>query len=509
MSTGANPFSGLTYVQALEDPQLLGALPCFRNLTPWRRWIVFLRALEGLPLDEEQQAVFRHHTGRTIYAPSAGGYREAAVITGRQSGKTRIASAIQVVDALRSTPEADGTSLYAVSVAQDLRASLRTMFSYATAPLERIPLLRTLVRSATTTTAELRTGVTIAAYPCRPAAVRGLRARIVVADELAFYVGSDGNPTDKLMLQAVRPMLATTNGRLVILSSPYGQAGALYDLHQQHFGRDDAPVLVWQATAPEMNPLLPADYLQRMALDDPDAYRSEVLGEFRAGLAALFDADRLEAAIDRDVHERLPERRQTYFAGFDAASGQRGGGDAATLAIAHHESPGVAVLDCLRVWEPPFAPNEMIASAAAELARWRLTSVEGDAWAPGFVEDAFRSAGVRYVKTDRTRSEYYLELLPLINAGRVRLLDRPDLLRELRGLERQRGAGGKDRVDHRRGAHDDRANATAISLVRAAGRVRSAGLPVGLEQVAGWQPETSWSGLVVPGSRSRSSSSIE
>ena len=40
-----------------------------------------------------------------------------------------------------------------------------------------------------------------------------------------------------------------------------------------------------------MNPLLPPYYLERMAREDPDAYRSEVLGEFRAGaVAALFGA---------------------------------------------------------------------------------------------------------------------------------------------------------------------------------------------------------------------------
>jgi hypothetical protein len=51
--------------------------------------------------------------------------------------------------------------------------------------------------------------------------------------------------------------------------------------------------------------------------------------------------------------------------------------------------------------------------------------------------------------------------LPTINAGLVELLDDAELLRELRGLERRRGSSGRDRVDHRPGAHDDRANAVA------------------------------------------------
>jgi hypothetical protein len=52
-------------------------------------------------------------------------------------------------------------------------------------------------------------------------------------------------------------------------------------------------------------------------------------------------------------------------------------------------------------------------------------------------------------------------MLPLANASRVQLLDIPELLRELRGLERRRGTAGKDRVDHTRGAHDDLAAAVA------------------------------------------------
>ena len=49
----------------------------------------------------------------------------------------------------------------------------------------------------------------------------------------------------------------------------------------------------------------------------------------------------------------------------------------------------------------------------------------------------------------------------------MRLLDVPDLLRELRGLERCRGTSGRDRVTHAPGGHDDCANACAGALVLA------------------------------------------
>jgi hypothetical protein len=59
------------------------------------------------------------------------------------------------------------------------------------------------------------------------------------------------------------------------------------------------------------------------------------------------------------------------------------------------------------------------------------------------------------------KSAFYRGLPPVVNSSGIELLDVPQLLRELRGLERRRGSSGRDRVDHRPGSHDDLAKATA------------------------------------------------
>jgi hypothetical protein len=51
--------------------------------------------------------------------------------------------------------------------------------------------------------------------------------------------------------------------------------------------------------------------------------------------------------------------------------------------------------------------------------------------------------------------------MPAINAATVELPADAKLLAELRSLERRRGVAGRDRVDHRPGSHDDRANSVA------------------------------------------------
>jgi hypothetical protein len=120
------------------------------------------RRVRPADVPQAKLAVFRAHTGRE--APRPGGYAEAVVIGGRQSGKTRIAAMLAVFEA--------------ILVAQDHRAALRTLLKYASAPFDLVPMLKNLVVSKTADTITLTNGVAIAAYPCRPQAVRGLRARV-------------------------------------------------------------------------------------------------------------------------------------------------------------------------------------------------------------------------------------------------------------------------------------------------------------------------------------------
>jgi hypothetical protein len=444
----------LDVVASLRDPRLLGGLPSFRNLSTWIPWLVFVKAVYGLPLDALELEVFRARTGRRD--PRAGGYPEAVAVVGVQSGKSRLAAALAVHAALTGER---GT--YALLVGQDHRGAMRALLRYAREPFETLDSFRAEVRRETSDTLELANGVSLSAYPCRPAAARGIRACMVVIDELAFFTATDGRPTDREMLRVARGRLATTGGKLIVLSSPYGQAGALWDLYRAHYSRDDSATLVWQASAPEMNPTLPADYLERMEADDPEAYRSEVLGEFRAGVSTFFDPEAIDAVVVPDRRELPPSRELAYLAFVDPSGGRS---DAFTLAVGHREG-GRAIVDVLRAWRPPFNPSGVVEECAAVLQSYGVRAVVGDRYAGEWPREQFRAKGVWYEVATKDRSQLYLDLLPAVNAGTVELPDVPELLRELRGLERRRGPSGRDRVDHRPGSHDDLANAVAGALV--------------------------------------------
>jgi hypothetical protein len=274
---------------------------------------------------------------------------------------------------------------------------------------------------------------------------------------LAFFRSSDGFATDLEMLTAARPALATTNGKLIIISSPYGQSGALWDLRRRHYGKDGDDVLIWQASAPEMNPTLADDYLERMRRTDPSAYRSEVLGEFRAGLTTLLDPEAIAACVATGRLELPPVTDVQYQSFVDPSGGRR---DAFTLAIGHREGER-AVVDALRAWKPPFNPSGVIAECADLLKQYRVSRVTGDRYAGEFPRELFRTHGILYELAQKVKSDLYLALLAHINGALLELPDDATLLAELRMLERRRGSSGKDRVDHPGGRHDDRANAAA------------------------------------------------
>lgn len=448
-------------IAALKDPELLGAMEAFGDLTTWGPWLACVRAIYGLPMDEADLALFARHTGRT--APRPGGYPEAVVIVGCQSGKSQVAAALGAYEAARVLA-GEARGLYVPLIAQDMRGAKRALFGYVREAFG-VPMLRREVTRETEEALELAGGrVTVAVYPCRPASLRGIRAAALIVDELAFFIATDGRPTDTEMLRAARTRLATTGGKLLILSSPYGQSGALWDLYRKHYGREESQTLVWQASASAMNPTLPADYLDRMAEDDPEAYRSEVLGEFRAGLSTLFDPGALDACVSRGVREIAPAGGVTYAAFVDPSGGRA---DAFTVAVGHATPPGV-VIDAVWARPAPFNPAEVVGEAAAFLKTYGVHQVTGDHYAGAWPGDAFRDHGINYETASTPKGDLYLEMLPAVNAGAVELLDLDDVMRELRGLERRRGSAGRDRVDHRPGAHDDRANVVAgvVSLLR-------------------------------------------
>ena len=138
-----------------------------------------------------------------------------------------------------------------------------------------------------------------------------------------------------------------------------------------------------------------------------------------------------------------------------------------TIAVAHRDKSGTAVLDAVRWRTPPFSPEVVVGEFVELLKSYHVSKVTGDHWGGEFVKEPFRKAGINYVKSEQVRSDIYLALLPMLNSGKAELLDIPRLITELCALERRTARSGKDSVNHPPKGHDDVANSAAGALVLA------------------------------------------
>ena len=123
----------------------------------------------------------------------------------------------------------------------------------------------------------------------------------------------------------------------------------------------------------------------------------------------------------------------------------------------------------IRGCHPPFDPHEVVAEYAQLCRDYRVTSIVGDNFAQDWVSSAFEKVGIRYVRSEQTKSELYLEAVPQFARQALSIPDHPKLIRELRLLERRTSRMGRDAVDHGRNGSDDYANALVGALRQLAG----------------------------------------
>jgi hypothetical protein len=133
------------------------------------------------------------------------------------------------------------------------------------------------------------------------------------------------------------------------------------------------------------------------------------------------------------------------------------------MAIGHLDfGRSIVVVDCIREVAPPFNPSQVVEELARTLVSYNIGMVHGDRYAGMWPVEAFDKVSIRYEQLGRVKSDCYLDLLPLLNSGRVHLLDHPKTINQICSLERRTARGGKDSIDHPPGQHDDCANAVAI-----------------------------------------------
>jgi len=183
------------------------------------------------------------------------------------------------------------------------------VFSYIGGIIDSTRLLASLVTGRTAETPSLSNGIDIEVRAASFRGLRGITAVAVIADECAFWHSDDGgsvNP-DTAILDAIRPSLATTDGLLIVISSPYARRGAVFEAWQRHFGPDGDPrILVAQGASRDFNPSLSHRVVDRALERDRVAASSEYLGLFRTDVESLLSPDAVKACVAEGSSNAVP-----------------------------------------------------------------------------------------------------------------------------------------------------------------------------------------------------------
>jgi hypothetical protein len=453
----------VTPSQAISDPNLLGRAFPGRS---WDRWRACLKAMFGERLDLVERELFAEVAER---APPQRPVKEAWLLIGRRSGKDSTAAAIGVTMAMNDYREylrpGEVATIACLAVSKQ---QARIVLSYIRASFLENPLLAPRVARETENGLELTNNIEILVLANNFRSIRGRTILCAIFDECSYWRDLDTGsayPDVETYAAVIPAMITLPDAMLIGITTVYRKSGLAFDKWRKHYGQDDPDVLVVKAPTRAFNPLIPQSFIDQQLELDPEVNAAEYLSEWRADLADYVDRAVVEAAIDPGVRER-PYTSGTKYTGFVDPSG--GSGDAMTLAIAHRQSDGTAILDCLREARPPFSPDNVVEDFCRTLAAYRLARVSGDRYGGEFVREPFRRHSVTYTLAEKSKTDVYRDCLPLLNSGKIRLLDHPRLVNQLCSLERRTTRGyGKDVVDHPLGLHDDLANAACGALVTA------------------------------------------
>jgi hypothetical protein len=448
----------VSILDAIADNHLFA--PWFKDRATWQSWFVLLAALYALPMTPDQRDVYRRCTGRTTLPTEP--VKEVWLICGRRAGKSFILALYAVYSACFQDwgPHlAPGERATIMIIASDRRQA-RPIIRYIRALLTKVPMLAELIERETVDSFDLSNSVTIEVQTASSRATRGYAIAAALCDELAFWPTDHAAEPDYETLAAIKPGMATIPGAMLLCaSSPYARRGSLFDAHRKHFGKDNDPILVWQADTRTMNPTVPQSVIDEAMERDPASAAAEYGAEFRRDIESLINIEAVRACVSPGVYERAPRYNNAYHAFCDPSGGND---DSMALAIGHKDyTKQTVVIDALREVRAPFSPEVVVREFAQLLKSYRVTQVVGDHYAGEWPVEQFAKFGIRYEHSAKSKSNLYVDLVPLINSTRIDLLDNTKLINQLCTLERRTARSGRDSIDHLPGTHDDVANAVA------------------------------------------------
>lgn len=398
-----------------------------------------------------------------------GDYRLGVWSLGRRSGKTLMSAVSAVYAGCVMADEykkqlRPGESFYIISVANALDQA-KLALNNIRHLIESSPILKSLVVRSTSDTLELSNGAIFRALSSSSRTGRGMACPMMIMDEAAHFLDTDGNAAGDQLYQALSPSVAQFGslGRILLLSSPWVQQGIFWDLYKQadsgqHKYMQRVNLPTW-----EVNPTINREWLEQERARDPELFKIEYGAEFTGNVAAFLDSQLLDVAVNHDRGPLPPasQFRGNYYLSLDPA---RGGRDAYTACIAHYDGERL-VVDLFHQFSASWSDGKKAQVHISEVEDWIIqqdTIYE-------FREitlDQYNSQSTIQRLSDRLRireltwtspskTEAYSKLRELVNSGNLDLYPHTKAIQQLKNLSVKYSAGGNWSVSGGTGAAVD------------------------------------------------------
>lgn len=372
----------------------------------------------------------------------------------RQSGKTRTLAQLSIWHA---SFHADHTILL-VAPSERQSVNLRDQIHRLLGYLPR-GARRSLISRTTRTRIYFRNGSRVLALPNSEDTIRGYKAHLILVDEAAFFRNDES-----ILRHVMIPMLATTGGRLILSSTPWGKGTMFHRLSRDPGYRQLH--ITWRKASDEgvYDPMFKREILRTMETN-PLAYETEYMAEFAEDTDTWLTTRLLTAAIDPSLeyHPYNKPREGSYYAGIDLAERV----DHSAIAVIE-KGPR---LNLVHLHKFPLGEplTTVIGYAKILAANWKKIHAchidhtkHGDHIVNDFTAAGLPAHGVTF--THRTKMHMAELLKTRLTDQTLRIPYHRDTLTELNTPTYHLTRHGTIQYDHPPGTHDDAFWATALAL---------------------------------------------
>ena len=396
-------------------------------------------------------------------------FQLVALACGRRGGKSLLAAIWAVYDCtMRDLRQYQrrGETRYVLLVAASVpqaRALFRTVADMCKAPM----IAPLVVGEPTHDEIRLANNTVLRVVPCSSRSSRGLAASSVIFEELSSFQDTDGYQSGDAVYRALEPSVAQfkEHGRIIALSSPRGQRGTFYNLHE----RAKASEVGFAMKVPtwEMNPAIDRASLARIEDEDPDLFAQEYRASFTAIGGSFFDSTKLAEAT-----QPLPDHDHgTRVLALDPAFSQDDFGIAIACVPAHDDT--VCYLEHVEALRRP-GFNAAMDYAAGLAKGWQASRVVTDQAAQQAVVEELGKRGVTChavpwtgrSASGRSKPHRYGRVKQLINQGRLTLPDDAELRSEFTEVTVRESATGPGFQIETHGP-DDQLDAAIMAITEA------------------------------------------